>query len=195
MTAGPGNASRGPPFVRPGPVSCAHRARLRSVADGDLGLLTNVLVGLAIVVGLVGVVVPVLPGLILVLAAIAVWTLERQDALAWTVLGLAAAFFGAGQVAKYLVPGRQLKSAGVPGRTMMAGALLGIVGFFVVPVVGLPLGFVLGIFLAERARLGSSALARPSTAHALRAAGWSILIELGSGLLMAGTWLAGVVVG
>jgi uncharacterized protein len=69
------------------------------------------------------------------------------------------------------------------------------VGFFVVPVVGLPLGFVLGIFLAERMRLGSSALARPSTAHALRAAGWSVLIELGTGLLMAGTWLTAVLTG
>jgi len=163
--------------------------------DGDLGLLRDLLVGLAILVGLVGVVVPVLPGLIRVLAAIAVWTLERQDALAWTVLGLAAAFFAAGQVAKYLVPGRRLKEAGVPGRTMFAGVFLGIVGFFVVPVVGLPLGFVLGIFLAERMRLGSSALARPSTTHALRAAGWSVLIELATGLLMAGTWLVGVVLG
>jgi uncharacterized protein YqgC (DUF456 family) len=165
------------------------------VSGPDLSALTNVLVGLAILVGLAGVVVPVLPGLILVLAAIAVWTLERQDTLAWTVLGLAAAFFCAGQVAKYLVPGRRLKEAGIPGKTTFAGVLLGIVGFFVVPVVGLPLGFVLGIFLAERVRLGSSALARPSTAHALRAAGWSVLIELGTGLLMAATWLAGVVLG
>jgi uncharacterized protein len=165
------------------------------VADVDLGPVTNLLVGVAILVGLAGVVVPVLPGLILVLAAIAVWALERQDALAWTVLGVAAALFCVGQVAKYLVPGRRLKEAGIPGRTTLAGVLLGIVGFFVIPVVGLPLGFVLGIFLAERLRLGSTALARPSTAHALRAAGWSVLIELGTGLLMAVTWLVGVLAG
>jgi uncharacterized protein len=158
----------------------------------DPAALTDVLVGLAILVGLTGVVVPVLPGLLLVLAAIVVWALERQDAVGWTVLGLGAAFFVIGQAAKYLVPGRRLRDAGIPARTTLAGVLLGVVGFFVVPVLGLPLGFVLGIFLAERLRLGSTALAWPSTGHALRAAGWSLLIELGTGLLMAVTWLVAV---
>ena len=159
----------------------------------DLSPLTDLLVGVAILVGLAGVVVPVLPGLVLVLAAIAVWTFERQDALGWTVLGVAAALFCVGQLAKYLVPGRRLKDAGIPARTTLAGVLLGVVGFFVVPVVGLPLGFVVGIYLAERVRLGSHALAWPSTGYALRAAGWSVVIELGTGLLMAGTWLLAVV--
>ena len=37
--------------------------------------------------------------------------------------------------------------------------MLGIVGFFVVPVVGLLLGFVLGVYLAELARLGGRGVA------------------------------------
>jgi uncharacterized protein YqgC (DUF456 family) len=165
------------------------------VTDGDLGLLRDLLVGLAILVGLAGVVVPVLPGLVLVLAAIGAWALERQDAVAWTVLAVAAALFAVGQVAKYLLPGRRLKDAGIPARTTLAGVLLGVVGFFVVPVVGLPIGFVLGIYLAERLRLGTHALAWPSTGHALRAAGWSVLIELATGLLMGLTWLLAVLLG
>jgi uncharacterized protein YqgC (DUF456 family) len=165
------------------------------VTDADLGPLRDLLVGLAILVGLAGVVVPVLPGLVLVLAAILFWALERQDTLAWAVLGVAAGLFCAGQVAKYLLPGRRLKDAGIPARTTLAGVLLGIVGFFVVPVVGLPLGFVLGIYLAERQRLGSHELAWPSTGHALRAAGWSVLLELATGMLMGLTWLLAVVLG
>jgi hypothetical protein len=98
-------------------------------------------------------------------------------------------------VAKYLLPGRRLKDAGIPGRTTLAGMVLGVVGFFVVPVVGLPLRFVLGIYGAERLRLGSHELVLPSTGHALRAAGWSMLIELASGLVMATTWLLAVVFG
>ena len=161
----------------------------------DLAPLTNLLVGLAILVGLAGVVVPVLPGLILVLAAILVWALERQDAVGWAVLAITAVLFAVGQVAKYLLPGRRLKDAGIPGGTTLAGVVLGVIGFFVVPVVGLPLGFVLGIYGAERLRLGSHALAWPSTGHALRAAGWSMLIELATGLLMFSTWLLAVVLG
>ena len=165
------------------------------MSEIDLAPLTNVLVALAILVGLAGVVVPVLPGLALVLAAVFVWALERQDALGWAVLGVVAVLFAVGQVAKYLLPGRRLKDAGIPGRTTVAGVLLGVVGFFLVPIVGLPLGFVLGIYGAERLRLGSHALAWPSTGHALRAAGWSMIIELATGLLMASTWLLAVVFG
>ncbi|KQX66464.1 DUF456 domain-containing protein [Angustibacter sp. Root456] len=156
---------------------------------------TDVVVGLVILVGLVGVVVPVLPGVLLVLGAIVAWVLERQDGVGWAVLAVAVVVFAVGQVAKYLLPGRRLKLAGVPARATWAGVALGVVGFFVIPVVGLPVGFVLGIYLAERARLRTHAAAWPSTLHALRAAGWSILIELASGLIMAGTWAVGVVVG
>jgi len=57
----------------------------------------------------------------------------------------------------------------------------------------LPLGFVLGVYLVELARLRSPELAWPSTKHALRAAGWSVLIELATALLMAVTWLTAVI--
>lgn len=154
----------------------------------------DIFVGLAIVVGVAGVIVPVLPGVLLVWAAVAVWATERQDRIGWTVLAVATFVLVVGQVAKYALPGRQLRRAGVPGRTTLAGVALGVVGFFVVPVIGLPLGFVLGVYLAERSRLGGHALAWPSTLHALRAAGWSLLIELTTALLMAGAWVVGLLV-
>jgi uncharacterized protein len=68
-----------------------------------------------------------------------------------------------------------------------------VVGFFVVPVVGLLIGFVLGVYLAELQRVGRR-LAGPTTRSALRAVGVSILIELGAGMLAALTWLAGAIV-
>jgi hypothetical protein len=148
-----------------------------------------------VLVGVVGIVLPVLPGLILVLAGIAVWAVPRGDALGWTVLAVAIAVVVLGSVAKYLLPGRRLRDAGVPGRTIALGGVLGIVGFFVVPVVGLLLGFVLGVYLAELARLKQSSLAWPSTRGALTAVGWSILIELATGLLAAGVWIGGLVLG
>lgn len=154
---------------------------------------TEILVALAIAVGLAGVVVPVLPGALLVAAAIVVWALEVGGTTAWLVCAVALLLLAAGQVVKYLVPGRRLKDAGIPARTQLFGALLGVVGFFVVPVVGLFLGFVLGVFLAEVRRVGREA-AWPSTVHALKAAGLSILIELVSGVLAAAVWVVGVVV-
>ena len=160
--------------------------------ETDSTLLT-VAVAVAIAVGLVGIVVPVLPGSVLVLGAILVWALEVGTGGAWVVFGLATTFLVLGTVVKYAVPGRRLKASGVPGSTMLLGGLLGVVGFFVVPVVGLFAGFVLGVYLAERHRLGG-AQAWPSTRSALRAVGLSVLIELLAGLLAAATWAVGVVV-
>lgn len=151
----------------------------------------EVLVALAIAIGLLGILVPVLPGFLLILGAIWVWAFSVGGVTAWTVTGVATAFLLVGAVVKYTVPGRHLKDAGVPTSTQWAGVALGLVGFFVIPVVGLFVGFVLGIYLAELRRLGHPE-AWPSTKHALRAAGLSVLIELAAGLLAAWAWIVGV---
>jgi len=152
----------------------------------------TVLAGLLVLAGLVGVVVPVLPGLLLVVAGIAVWAVPRGDTIGWTVLAVALAVVALGTILKYLLPGARMRAAGVPARTLLAGGVLGIVGFFVIPVVGLLLGFVLGVYLAEYARLGRDG-AWPSTRAALAAVGWSILIELAAGLLATAVWVGALV--
>ena len=155
--------------------------------------MTETLVGLAVLVGLVGIVVPVLPGTVLILGAVLVWAIEDGSAAAWGVFSVAATLLVVGAVVKYAVPGRRLKATGVPQRTLLLGGALGVVGFFVVPVVGLVLGFVLGVYLAEAQRVSKDS-AWPSTKHALRAVGLSMLIELAAGMLAALTWFVGAVV-
>jgi len=54
------------------------------------------------------------------------------------------------------------------------------------------LGFVLGVYLAERFRLGADHGAWASTRHAVRAVGLSILIELSAATLAAGIWVLAV---
>lgn len=153
----------------------------------------EVLVGVAILVGLLGIVVPVLPGALLIGGAVLGWALHVDTRAGWVVLLVAVGALLAGAVLKYLVPGRRLAEAGVPSRTLWVGAAVGVVGFFVIPVLGLLVGFVLGVYTAERARVGAAA-AGPSTRAALRAAGVSILIELASGGVAAAAWVVGVVV-
>jgi len=155
-------------------------------------LLTDLLTGLAIALGLVGIVVPVLPGSVLVLGAVLVWAVVVASTTGWVVFAVATTFLAVGAVVKYAVPGRRLTADGVPRRTLVAGGLLGVVGFFVIPVIGLFIGFVLGVYLAEVHRVGR-AVAWPTTRAALRAVGLSVLIELVAGLLAALTWLGGAV--
>ncbi len=154
--------------------------------------IEDVLAGLAIAVGLVGVVVPLLPGTLLIAAAVLVWAVAVGEAAGWVAAAVALLVLGGGTVVKYLLPGRHLRTQGIPTRTLMVGGLLGIVGFFVVPVVGLPLGFVLGVYLSEAQRLGLDA-AWPATRVTLKAVGASILIELAAGLVAGVAWFLGAV--
>jgi uncharacterized protein len=152
---------------------------------------TVVACGVLVVVGLFGIVVPVIPGTVLVLLGILVWASEVGSAGAWTVFAVAAACLVVGAVVKYAVPGRRLRAT-VPTRTLVVGGAGAVVGFFVIPVVGALVGFPVGIYLAERARVGAAG-AWPSTREALRAMGASILIELAAAVLATGVWVSGIV--
>ncbi len=145
---------------------------------------TNVVTVLAILVGMAGIVVPVLPGLFLCWAASAFWAFETQGTLGWALFGVTTVLYAVGLVLQYLLPGRRLKAAGIGTGELVFAAAVGIVGFFVVPVVGLPLGFVLAIYLAERRRHGSDGAAWSSTKVALRAVALSMGVELSAAFLM-----------
>lgn len=148
---------------------------------------------MAIAVGIVGIVVPVLPGAILVWLAIGVWAWQTGVTAAWVVFGVATLVTVLAFVVKYAIPGRRLNAAGVPGRAMLTGTALGLAGFFVVPVLGLFIGFVLGVYLYELNRHQDQQEAWQSTKHAMVATGLSILIELTGALLCAAIWGVGLV--
>jgi uncharacterized protein YqgC (DUF456 family) len=154
--------------------------------------MTNAIVGLAIVVGIVGTIVPILPGALLVAGAVVVWAALTGGTTAWLVAVAAVLIIGAGQLLKYLIPGKQLKQTGVPNWVLFVGAVAGIIGFFVIPVIGLVVGFILGVFLAEAGRLRTFRDAWPTTLQAMKSAGWSVLIEFGSSVLAASVWVAGL---
>lgn len=155
--------------------------------------LVEVGCAVVILVGLLGIVVPVLPGVLLIAGALVAWAYSTNTGLAWGIAWTGLVVLAIGFVIKFAVPHRRLKDAGVPRRSLVLGAVLGIVGFFVVPVIGLFIGFIGGVWLAESSRLGRSQ-AWPSTKVALRATGLSILIELASGLVATAAFVGGVIV-
>ena len=151
-----------------------------------------VLVALAIAVGLVGIVLPFLPGTLLIYAAIAVWAFMVRGTVAWVVLGVVTAVLGASLLVKYLWPARRMRAADVSGRTLAAGALAGVIGFFVIPVVGLVVGFVAGVYLAELAHRRDNRRAWASTVHAVKGVALSMGVELAGGLIATAVWVIGL---
>lgn len=153
-----------------------------------------ILVALVIAIGLAGIVIPILPGGLLVLAAITVWALVEQTTVGWVTLGIAVALFVATEVIKYTWPVRRMRQAEVGTLSLVAGAVLGVIGFFVVPVLGLVLGFILGVYLAELAKRRDQRRAWASTVHALKGVALSVGVEFTGALLATITWAVAVLV-
>lgn len=157
-----------------------------------MGAAGEVLVGVVVLVGLFGVVVQVLPGGLLVAGAVVVWGVVTGGAAGWTVVTVAVLATVLAGVGKYLLAGRHLQRKGVPGSTLVWGGLLGVVGFFVIPVVGLVVGFVVGTYAAEWVRLRAHDPAWKATVAALQATGVTILVELAGALVCTGAWVVGL---
>jgi uncharacterized protein YqgC (DUF456 family) len=156
-------------------------------------VLLDLIVAAALLVAAVGILVPILPGTLLAAGALLVWAILTGGAAAWTSFGLIVVVLAVGQLLKFLLPHRSLTAAGVPGRSILVGGVAAIVGFFLIPVLGLVLGFIGGLYVAEQLRLGDWEAARSSTWSAMKATGFSILIELSALMVAAMVWAATLV--
>ena len=153
----------------------------------------TVLVAAAMLVGLLGTAVPVLPGTLLVLAAGIAWAALVTDGGTgpWAVVAVMAVLLVAGTVLKVVLPGRRLAGE-LPRSTLLQAGTGAAVGLVLLPPLGLLVGGVVGTYLAEARRLGPGAPARASTVRVLKAVGVGVLAELTAGVLMVGTWLVGL---
>jgi uncharacterized protein len=151
-----------------------------------------VLVALAIAVGLAGIVIPILPGGLMVFGAIAVWAWIEGTTVSWVTLGIVAALFIAAEVIKYTWPVKRMRQADVRTSSLVLGGVLGVIGFFVIPVLGLLLGFVLGVFLAELGVRRDTTRAWVSTLHALKGVALSVGVELTGALASTVVWLVAI---
>lgn len=182
--------------AKPGP-----RAPKNSKAGGservphtpDMDAFGIFLLALAMLAGLVGTALPLIPGLPVVWGAALVYGLAAgfgaTGTIAFTIITLLAI---AGIVAGLVLPHRRVAAGGAPRSTVAAGVLGAVVGFFVIPVIGLVVGGIAGIWLAEYRRTSDGAAARKSTKDMIVGFGIGILAELAAGVAMVLAWAAWV---
>ncbi|WP_251075622.1 DUF456 domain-containing protein [Streptomyces sp. ISL-12] len=160
-----------------------------------MGVVDLLLVGLVVLLGLCGVLLPGVPGSLLVWAAVLWWALKDPRPLAWAVLVGATAVLLLSLAVRWALPARRRRAGDAEGRLTVyagGGALL---GFVLLPVVGAVPGFLGGIYLAERLRLGRHGEAVAAVRSAMGSGGWSVLTELFACLLITGAWLGAVFAG
>jgi uncharacterized protein YqgC (DUF456 family) len=152
--------------------------------------LVIVFVAVIMVIGLAGTVLPILPGLWLIwAAALGYGFYDGFGIWGWFALVLITVLAAVGTAGAIYVPQRTASSIGVPwwGQVLaLAGA---VAGFFLVPVVGAPLGFAVGILVVtlvrERHVQGALAATWATLKSMLLASG----IQFAIGLAMVVVWV------
>ncbi len=154
----------------------------------------DIFIALALGVGIFGSIIQILPGPAIAAGALLIWAILTGGATAWLIFGLAVAVLVSAVFVKYLVAGRHLKRHEVPNLAIIIGLVLGAVLFFVIPVFGLPLGFVGGVYGYQLATLKDQGRAWATTKVAIMATGLTIMIEVAGTLVATGIWVVGLLV-
>ena len=152
------------------------------------------LVAVAMAVGIVGTVIPLLPGLLLVWgAALGYGLYEGFDAAGIAAFTLITLLGAAGMIAGWLVPQRAAGKAGAAKLSMLVAVVGAVVGFFVIPVVGVMVGGLAGLYVAELQRTNDTETAWRSTRATVIGFGLATLVQFVLAVAMAATWALWVI--
>lgn len=152
--------------------------------------LAALLTGLALAVAVVGTIVPVLPGSVLGILALLEWALfGRSGSAGWIVFAVGTVLFAAGMAASFVLTGRRLAARRIPNGSILAATVVGVVGMFVVPVLGLFIGFAVGLLGSEWVRTRDLRAAASSSLVALKAIGIGHLAEFACAAAAVTIWV------
>lgn len=160
----------------------------------DTQIITTVIAGLLLAVAALGTIIPVLPGSLLTLGTLLAWGWILGSGASWWSAGIGTAIALAGWSASTVLTGRNLKKQMIPRGSVFLAVALGIVGMFVVPVLGLFLGFGVGLLVGEYSRRRNLTEALRASGSALKAMGTGMVVEFGCAALASSVWMIGVIV-
>lgn len=159
------------------------------------GLLLFV-VFLLMLSGLIGVIIPMLPGLFLVWLGVAVYVwqtgFEVVSIPLFLFISLLILFAGTSDV---WLPYFGAQRSGAAKRSYLLSTVGAIIGSFLLPVIGTIIGFVLGLFLGEYWKHRDTGTAVQVSWGGLKGYGIATLIQLIAGVLIIGLFVWQVING
>lgn len=151
-------------------------------------------IALLMALGLAGVLVPFLPGLPIIWgAALLYGFMTRFGSLGWTAMAVITVLAAIGISASLVLPERAGAAGGASGPTRLFAGVTGLIGFFVIPVIGFPIGACLGVLLAQYRQTADPGEAVRATVAVIKGFGAGLVAELGAGFAMVLVWVAWVV--
>lgn len=155
----------------------------------DATTLWTVVVAVVMVLGLMGVLLPVLPGLLLIWAAAVFYGfMVGFGTVGWSVVGLLTILAVAGAIKGVVIPRRAAVDSGASGWAQLGAVVGGVLGFFVIPVFGLIIGALAGLLAVEYILKGDWNEALVAVRGTARGFGVSVVIDLLLGVIMIAAW-------
>lgn len=161
----------------------------QGLAGDDYLLVWTGAAAAVMVLGLIGVVVPFLPGLFLILgAAVGYGFLVGFNSVAVGVLIAMGVLVVISIIKSFIIPSKAASESGASGWSQFGAVVGGVAGFFIVPVFGLIIGALAGMVITELAVKGNWDEAWAATKGTAKGFGVSALIDLGLGMIMIAAW-------
>jgi uncharacterized protein YqgC (DUF456 family) len=159
----------------------------------DTQIVVTIAAGLLLAVAAIGAVYPVLPASLLAIITLIAWAWIMGSPAAWTAAVIGSLIATAGWSASAVLTGRKLKQLQVPKRSIAVAVVSAVAGMFLIPVVGLFVGFAAGLLVSEYVRDRDFRSALRSSVETLKATGIGVLVEFGMVCLAGSVWMIGVI--
>ncbi len=146
--------------------------------------LTFMLFGLAVLL------IPVLPGLVIIwAAALGYGFFTGFNTLGWVMFAMITVLMAGGSFVDNVLMGTSAHKEGAPWWAILLALVAAIAGNFALPIVGGVLAALLTLFLVEWARLKDAKKAFTSMKGMLVGCGWAVAIRFIIGMVMIGLWM------
>lgn len=157
-------------------------------------VIVTIIAAVLMLVAIAGIIFPIVPGSPIALFTMIAWAWILGTSASWSTGIIAAALTLVGMSASLVLTGRTMRRERIPNGPVLFALACAIVGLFLIPFVGLFIGFALGLFGAEYYRRRDVQAALKSSIQALKSMGIGMLIELGCAITALGVFGLGVLI-
>lgn len=145
---------------------------------------------IAMLIGLFGMVIPIFPGPTVIWVTALIYGIVRGfTPVGIGLFSIISVLALAGSLADNVLMGAQARQSGAPWRSIAIGMAAGLVGSFIIPIIGGPLLALLALFLAEYFRRQNRDEAWAATRSMAIGCGWAFVVRFGIGVTMIGLWV------
>jgi len=159
-----------------------------------LQVILETLTLLALIVGLLGLIVPIFPGLVVMWLGTLVYAILQNAAgnmtgWKWVLFGIITILMIVGSIADNLIIARKMRDKYVPWSSILFAFTASLIAsLFFTPLIGL-VAAPLGLYLAENRRLKNNQAAIDATKAYMTGWGWAFGARFLIGLVMIGFWM------